>query len=159
LSKSPKAARARQISHKRPTFLDAFTLYRLSVASSVADQLLTDLLKVELRLSLAEWRVMLIVGKVPGLSTDGLAGLTTMDKPRVSRAIARLSALGLLNRETPGQDRRLIALSVTAKGAKVSRKCAEIAQAAQIQFLGRLTAKERSDLFSLLAKLSQKRDR
>jgi DNA-binding MarR family transcriptional regulator len=67
-------------------------------------------LESELNLSLAEWRVILIVGEVPHLSTDALAARTTMDKARVSRAIARLVALGHLNREVQDSGRRLIAL-------------------------------------------------
>ena len=139
----------------RSKFLDDFLLYQLSIASGACDRLLTKMLETELDLSLGEWRVILMVGEVAGLSTDALAARTTMDKARVSRAITRLVALGYLKREIQNEDRRLISLFFTDKGRSVFKKSLEIGKQAEKQFLDPLSKFELAQLFSHLAKLAK----
>lgn len=138
----------------RSQFLDTFLLYQLSIASAYSDRLLTRLLDTELKLSLAEWRVILMVGEVPNLSTDALAARTTMEKARVSRAIARLVALGLLDRKVQDSDRRLIALSLTTQGRAVFKSSLTIGKSAENQILNPISKQERAQLFHILTKLS-----
>jgi DNA-binding MarR family transcriptional regulator len=138
----------------RGRFLDNFLLYQLSVAAGHSGGLLTKALDAELNLTLAEWRVILIVGEIPNLSNDAVAARTTMDKARVSRAIARLVALGILNREVKGSDRRLIALSLTNQGRAMFQSSMDIGEDVEARFLAPLSKSERALLFQLLIKLS-----
>jgi DNA-binding MarR family transcriptional regulator len=138
----------------RGRFLDNFLLYQLSVAAGNSGGLLTKALDIELSLSLAEWRVILIVGEIPNLSNDAVAARTTMDKARVSRAIARLVSMGVLNREVDDSDRRLIALSLTKRGSAIFQSSMDIGEHVEARFLAPLSKSERAILFELLIKLS-----
>lgn len=84
-SATPDLIRRKNLHASGDTFFEGFTLYWLSVASSNAERQLTKSLQATMKISLPEWRVMLLVGKMPGLSTDTIAGKTTMDKSKVSR--------------------------------------------------------------------------
>jgi DNA-binding MarR family transcriptional regulator len=137
------------------SFLDGFTLYWLSVVSSQSDRQLTAMLHDALQISLAEWRVMLMVGKMPGLSTDAIAGKTTMDKAKVSRAIARQTALGYVMRSTLKSDRRLNSVTITNSGKRVFKQCLDVAENAQADFLRSLSATEHGALFELLTRLNK----
>jgi DNA-binding MarR family transcriptional regulator len=139
----------------RGRFLDHFLLYQLSVAAGSSGGLLTRALDAELQLSLAEWRVILIVGEIPNLSNDAVAARTTMDKARVSRAIARLVSMGILNREVDDSDRRLIALSLTSQGRAIFQASMDIGEKVEARFLAPLSKSERAILFELLIKLSK----
>lgn len=138
----------------RSRFLDHFLLYQLSVAAGNSGGLLTKALDAELKLSLAEWRVVLMVGEIPNLSNDAVAARTTMDKARVSRAIARLVALGILNRDVDDTDRRLIALSLTSRGREIFQASMDIGEQVEARFLAPLSQSERAILGELLLKLS-----
>jgi len=138
----------------RGRFLDHFLLYQLSVAAGKSGGLLTKALDAELKLSLAEWRVVLLVGEIPNLSNDAVAARTTMDKARVSRAIARLVAMDILNRDVDDSDRRLISLSLTQRGRMIFQSSMDIGEQVEAQFLAPLSKSERALLFEMLLKLS-----
>jgi DNA-binding MarR family transcriptional regulator len=151
---TPAPARRKNLRATGDSFFEGFTLYWLSVASNTAERGLTQLLQATVELSLPEWRVMLLVGKMPGLSTDAIADKTTMDKSKVSRAIARLGALGYVERTVPKTDRRLNSLAITKSGKRVFERCLEIAETAQADFVSPLSSAEHDTLFALLARLS-----
>lgn len=67
-------------------------------------------------LSVADWRVMLTLGREPGLTAAEITGRWAMDKMAISRAIRRLSAAGLIERTRNPEDRRSFRLGLTAKG-------------------------------------------
>lgn len=62
--------------------------------------------------------ILLTVRANPGLSTGGLAGALGLNKPVLTRAIDRLTAVGLVRRSVDGGDRRLIQVwpIITKKG-------------------------------------------
>lgn len=155
-SATPDLIRRKNLRAPGDSFFEGFTLYWLSVASSNAERQLTKSLQATVKISLAEWRVMLLVGKMPGLSTDTIAGKTTMDKSKVSRAIARLAALGYVERSVPNADRRLNSLTITKSGKQIFERCLEVAETMQANFMKPLTPAEHDILFALLARLSTK---
>ena len=52
--------------------------------------------------------ILLTVRVNPGLSTGGLAGALGLSKPVLTRAIDRLSGMGLVRRSVDSGDRRLV---------------------------------------------------
>jgi len=70
--------------------LERFLPYRLSVLSNRVSQTIADAYVERFGLAVTEWRVIAVLGRFPGLSANGVAERTAMDKVAVSRAVARL---------------------------------------------------------------------
>src|SRR3546814_281012 len=79
--------------------LERFLPYRLSVLSNRVSQTIADFYVERFGLAVTEWRVIAVLGRFAGLSANGVAVRTAMDKVAVSRAVARLLERGLLERE------------------------------------------------------------
>src|SRR3546814_12463572 len=76
--------------------LERFLPYRLSVLSNRVSQTIADFYVERFGLAVTEWRVIAVLGRFAGLSANGVAVRTAMDKVAVSRAVARLLERGLL---------------------------------------------------------------
>ena len=63
-----------------------------------------------------------------------------MDKSKVSRAAARLEEAGLVAKRGAAEDRRLVALSLTAEGEALMARLGEIAAVFQEQLVAELGA-------------------
>jgi DNA-binding MarR family transcriptional regulator len=150
---SKRAGRQRALERVGKSFLDGFLLYHLSVVSNMSSRVLSDHLDREVGLSIPEWRVILIIGKIPGLSTDQVAARTTMDKTKVSRAIARLGALGYIDRQISASDRRQNRLEITPVGIPVFERCLVVASNVQTEVLRSLTAAEEKAFLAFLLKI------
>jgi DNA-binding MarR family transcriptional regulator len=147
------AGRQRALERVGKSFLDGFLLYHLSVVSNLSSRVLSDHLDREVGLSIPEWRVILIIGKIPGLSTDQVAARTTMDKTKVSRAIARLGALGYIDRQISASDRRQNRLEITPAGIPIFERCLVVASNVQTEVLRSLTAAEEKAFLAILLKI------
>jgi DNA-binding MarR family transcriptional regulator len=79
----------------------------------------TRRLSEEVGLTLAEWRILLLMGDTSGSQLDALAELALLEKSHASIAAAALVRLKLVRRTaSPGDGRRLL-LSRTAQGSRV----------------------------------------
>src|SRR3546814_2038524 len=96
--------------------LERFLPYRLSVLSNRVSQTIADFYVERFGLAVTEWRVIAVLGRFAGLSANGVAVRTAMDKVAVSRAVARLLERGLLEREVHGDDRRRSVLALREAG-------------------------------------------
>ena len=67
--------------------LEAFVPYRLSVLSNRVSGAIARQYTERFGLTMAEWRVMAVLGGSPGLSARELSSRTGMDKVQVSRAV------------------------------------------------------------------------
>lgn len=105
--------------------------------------------------SIPEWRVLAHLSQHEQVSVREIYQRVEMDKVKVSRAAARLEAAGLVVKDVPGNDRRLIALSLTDKGRSVFAEIAEIALQFQRRYLAALTPDEVEEFRRLLRKLLQ----
>src|SRR5450755_4819515 len=96
--------------------LERFLPYRLSV---LTNRISTAIARVYVRrfaLTVAEWRVMAVIGRFGGMSANAVCERTAMDKVRVSRAVARLMAAEHLDRRVDAADRRRALLDLTPSG-------------------------------------------
>jgi DNA-binding MarR family transcriptional regulator len=96
--------------------LDAFLPYRLSVASNLVSRLFARRYAEEFGLSIAEWRVMAVVGADGTATASAVRARTGMDKAKVSRAVAGLVGRRLLRHVAHEGDRRLDPLALTPAG-------------------------------------------
>ena len=78
---------------------------------------------------------------------------TTMDKVRVSRAVAKLLKAGLITREADPQDRRRAILNLTGPGLEIYRQIVPLVQEIESEIVGALSGTERTVLDNALAKI------
>jgi len=71
------------------------------------------------RLTLNEWRVMLVLASRPGSAAQDIVGHTGLDKMTVSRALAGLQRRGRLVRREDPRDKRRALLTLSAAGRRV----------------------------------------
>lgn len=137
--------------------LEHFLPYRLSVLSNRMSRAIADLYSERFGIGVTEWRVIAVLGRYPGLSANGVAERTAMDKVAVSRAVARLLERGLLLRDTHGADRRRSVLELSRAGYAIYDDVAPLALRCERELLAPLDAGERAELDRLLRKLDASR--
>lgn len=135
--------------------LERFLPYRLSVLSNRISDAIAGLYAERFALGVTEWRVIAVLGRYPGLSANEVAERTAMDKVAVSRAVARLTARGLIRRDIHDDDRRRSVLALSGEGQCVHTQIAPLALGFEARILGDLGAEERELLFRLLDRLDE----
>lgn len=103
-------------------------------------------------LSIPEWRVIAAVAQAPSVAARDVVAMTPMDKMAVSRAVAALEKKGLIERQK-AEDRRVVALRLTAKGEIVYQQVAAIALGYEDRLLRRLSPADRKAFLEGLAAL------
>jgi DNA-binding MarR family transcriptional regulator len=139
--------------------LDRFLPYRLSILSNRVSGAIARVYARRFGIAMAEWRVVAVLGQAEPLSAGGVGRRTLMDKVQVSRAVARLLALGLVRRRVPADDRRRTVLSLTPAGRRVYAAVTPVARATEAALLSALDRDERRALDALLTKLQARADR
>jgi len=133
--------------------LERFVPYRLSILSNTVSRAIARIYAARFGLTIPEWRAMAQLGRHGRLSAGEIAGLTAMDKVRVSRAVARLTATGRISAAPDPADRRRQVLALTEEGARVYREIVPLALEREALLLAALDAGERAALDRLLEKL------
>lgn len=99
--------------------LDAFIPCRLSDLSQTVCKSIAYIYSSRFGLSLAEWRVIVVLGHYPGLSAVEVAEHTALDKVAVSRAVTKLLRSGRIDRKFADADRRRSILNLTEEGSRL----------------------------------------
>jgi DNA-binding MarR family transcriptional regulator len=133
--------------------LERFLPYRLSVLTNRISTAIARVYAKRFRLTVPEWRVMAVLGRFGAMPANAVCERTAMDKVRVSRAVARLTASGRLTRETDAADRRRSVLALTVAGSGVYEEIGPLALAVEARLLAPLNAADRGELERLLGKL------
>lgn len=105
-------------------------------------------------LNLTDWRILLTLADKPGITAQGLADYTGLDKMSVSRVVRKLETQGRLVRENSESDRRSFHLDLTESGWAVYEEIAVAAIEREAQVYADLSEKEIRTLHQLLGKLS-----
>jgi DNA-binding MarR family transcriptional regulator len=87
------------------------------------------------------------------MSANAVIAQTTMDKVRVSRAVAKLLKAGLITREADPQDRRRAILDLTPPGKEIYRQIVPLVQDIEAEIVAALSGAERAVLDNALAKI------
>lgn len=135
--------------------LEHFLPYRLSVLSNRISQTIAETYVERFGIGIPEWRAIAVLGRHPGLSANGVAERTAMDKVAISRTLARLLERGLVQRDTHGVDRRRSVLELSEAGYRIYDEVVPLARARERALLAHFSAEERQLLDGLLTKLSQ----
>lgn len=135
--------------------LERFLPYRLSILSNTVSNTIARDYRERFGLSIADWRVMAVLGRFGPLTAGEVGVRTAMDKVTVSRATARLIARRLIARAADPADRRRTILKLTALGARTHRRIVPLARRRERELAAVLTPQERRELDLLLAKLQR----
>jgi DNA-binding MarR family transcriptional regulator len=130
--------------------LDAFLPYRLSIASNLVSRLFARRYAEEFGLTIAEWRVLAVVGADGVATASAVRARTGMDKAKVSRAVAALLDRRLLRRAVQRADRRLDPLALTPGGRAVFEAIVPRARALEAELAAGLPARQRAALDAAL---------
>ncbi|MDN3565293.1 MarR family winged helix-turn-helix transcriptional regulator [Paeniroseomonas aquatica] len=133
--------------------LEEFLPYRLSLVTNRTSRLFARRYSAAFGVSIAEWRVLAVVGRFGGLSATAVVERTAMDKVKVSRAVQALLRRGLLRREGDAADRRVQRLALTEAGQRVHAGIVPLARGLEAELLAGLAPPERAALVRLLETL------
>ncbi len=127
--------------------------YRLAVAAHAISRALSEVYSREFGISVAEWRVLANLGRFGPLKAGELAERSSLDKPKVTRALQRLEARGLLQRTVLSADRRQVRLALTRRGRLQFRQIAALALDWETNLLAALPPAERAIFDRVLTKI------
>lgn len=133
--------------------LDRFLPYRLAVLANTVSKGIARLYADRFGITIAEWRILAILGAFGAATASEIQGRSAMDKVQVSRAIARLTKAGMIRRTVDAADRRRQTIAMTAEGERVYREIVPLAQAREAALLEGFSDEERKMLDRLLDRL------
>ena len=133
--------------------LGKYLPFRLTVLSNRLTRRVARFYGERFKLSAPEWRTMAVLGQQGAMSANAVIGQTTMDKVRVSRAVAKLLKAGLITREADPQDRRRAILNLTGGGLEIYRQIVPLVQEIESEIVAALSGTERAVLDNALAKI------
>ena len=98
--------------------LDDFLPYQVSVLADTLSRSLARVYSQRFGITIPEWRVLVQLNNESPLTAQEVAYRTSMEKPRVSRALVRLNKSGLIERSQHCSDRRVALLALSRLGKK-----------------------------------------
>ncbi len=141
---------------EKELILEKFLPYRLSILSHSVSNSIATVYDQRFGLTIPEWRVIVILGRFPGLSAVEVAERTLMDKVAVSRAVTKLLKNGRIEREFADADRRRSILNLSDKGKQVLDEIAPLALEMESTLLEGLSQEEVAVLNSIIDRLLEK---
>jgi DNA-binding MarR family transcriptional regulator len=130
-----------------------FLPYRLSVVTNRISRAFAHRYAETFDLTIAEWRVLAVVGNFAPMSASDVCIRTAMDKVKVSRAVARLVKRNFLVRRVDPDDNRMHSLVLSRRGRGVYDGVVPMALALEHRLTSALTKDERAALIRILGKL------
>ena len=134
--------------------LEEFLPYRLSVAANRVSRMFAHRYSQAFGLTIPEWRVLAVVGRLGTISPSAVGEMTAMDKVKVSRAAASLVTRGLLKQAQDPNDGRGRLLSLTRKGVGVHNGVVPLAKELEDTLAAGLNKQEWAVLTKALVKLT-----
>lgn len=133
--------------------LDQFLPYQLSVLAGRVSRGFAERYRKKFGLSIAEWRVMAHLSQTDSVSVRDIHLRADLEKSKASRAAARLEEAGLVAKRADEGDRRLVALSLTAKGRQMMAELIPLARSYEAELLAGLPAEDRAALDRIVSGL------
>ena len=107
----------------------------------------------ELGVTRAQWRVMLVLGRQPGMKHVELADRLDVEPISACRIIDRLEEAGLVQRQRDPADRRAWRLSLTAKAGPLREKLGELAEEMSLEAFEGLEGEQLETMRAALARV------
>ena len=135
--------------------LGDFVPYLMSVTTNAVADLIAGEYRSTYGLKIQEWRVMAVLGDSGARTQRDLVHATRMDKVAVNRACKVLEERGLVQRSPNARDGRSHHLELTAAGKDMHGKIMPHALEMEARLLAPLSAAERQQFVSLLARIGE----
>ena len=133
--------------------LSSFLPYRLAVLSERVSRRLSIEYDRTHGISVPEWRVLVHLLRCTEVSVREIHNCVNLDKPRVSRAVARLEDAGLVKKEQNAEDGRLVTISLSEKGMKALSEILPPALAIEARLTEGLSSAELAGFCEVLEKI------
>jgi DNA-binding MarR family transcriptional regulator len=134
--------------------LERFLPYRLSVLSNLVSNAIANVYAERFDLTLAEWRVIAVLGRDANMTARQITDVTAMDKVTISRAVARLAKMKRLKTVADKNDARRQLLSLSAQGEKIYGEIVPLALSLERQLISGLATAEQKQLDALIARIT-----
>lgn len=122
--------------------LASFLPFRLNRLSAEMSRRLFDIYGARYGIDIPEWRVLATLGAREPVTAQEVVRSTHTHKSSISRAVARLTEMGWIERSTDDGDRRQMKLRFTAKGRSAYREIVPLVLEAERDVLARLGDKQ-----------------
>jgi DNA-binding MarR family transcriptional regulator len=139
--------------------LDLFLPYLVNVLANRLSHELAGVYEARFGISIPEWRVIAHLSQHEDVSVREIHQRVDMDKAKVSRAAARLEAVGFIEKTDNKGDRRLVALRLTKRGRRLFAEIEPLALAYERESVSTLSKSEEAALRAILNKLLGAADR
>jgi len=126
-SKTGRAVKEPEVSRTAPLELDSFLPYRAARLATALSRGLAAEYESRYAISVAEWRVLVHLTQVSEISVRDIFHRVDMDRARVTRAVQRLEARGLVLKLVNEADRRLVRLALTDEGHEFAKELSRLA--------------------------------
>ena len=136
-----------------PLELDGFLPYRVARLAAALSRGLAAQYELKYRISVAEWRVLVHLARCHQVSVREIHDCVNLDKPRVSRAVTRLTEAGLVAKTGSATDQRLLSISLTDEGHALLGHILPRARAYEDRLMSGLTPAEQITLVQIMEKL------
>ena len=133
--------------------LSEFLPYKLSVLSTRVSKMLSKVYGEEHGLSMPEWRVLVHVAQREKMSVREIHDSVYLEKPSVSRAVAKLEKAGLLAKSICDKDHRLVEIEVTDAGLELFHSIVPEALSFEAALVSAFSDEERDQLNNLMERL------
>ena len=133
--------------------LEHFLPFRLNRLADLVSRQLAEAYQERFGIDVPQWRVIATLGPDRSFTAQFIAEATRMHKTRVSRAVAELTAEGLITATESPADRREFQLALTAKGRRLYHKLVPLALAREQEIFSCLGSTDRDAFLIALERL------
>lgn len=147
-----KQARNRGLTHFRLD-LKTFVPYRISILATLIRRALGDVYRDDPGLTEPEWKVLTTLAHLGPLASGDIGLHMTLDRMAISRALARLIDMGLVERTPCAHDQRMTEVNLTPHGSKTFDRLAREAVAVSDSIFEPLDKAEIAELLRLIDKV------
>jgi len=109
----------------------------------------------ELGITRAQWRVMLILGRNPGMKQVELADRLDVEPISACRIIDRLEEAGLVERRRDPSDRRVWRLSLTERAEPIRDRLGELAEGMTLEAFAGISAEQLESMRDAMARIRE----
>ena len=133
--------------------LSKFLPYRLAVISERVSRRLSVDYERSHGISVAEWRVLVHLKWQGTVSVREIQDYTNLEKSRVSRAVKRLEAVGLVQKKPSEVDARLVEIALTEDGLRALAEIIPVATEVETRLLKELPKADLETFFRVIEHL------
>ena len=150
---SDGAAAAKRRARRPELPLDSSVFFKLVRVVNLTARPFSESIGKAHRLSLNEWRVLLVLANHGGVAASEVTALTGLDKMSVSRAIAALVRQARVVRKVDAADRRRMLLRLSAEGERLYERIGTPAKLRERRLFAGIPAHEQARLGQTLDRL------